>query len=91
MQKQPSRGTLMKTCPEKYHQIKSTGEHPRRCKTPKKPPCSLFTSHSNAGAPPQTNPPLPYPTSHPPAKKKKNSLQKSTPKELHPRIIKNPS
>ena len=36
MQKQLSRGTVMKRAPK--NTTKSTGEHPRRSETPKKPP-----------------------------------------------------
>ena len=60
-------GYSHETCPEKYH--KATGEHPCRSETPKKLPCSLFKLHSNAGIPPQTNPPSP-PLPLPPRKKR---------------------
>ena len=63
MQKQPSRGTLMKRAPKNTN--KSTGEHPRQSETPKKLPCSLFKWNSNAGIPPQTNTPSLTPP-HPP-------------------------
>ena len=86
MQKQPSRGTLMKRAPK--NTTKSTGEHPRQSETPKKLPHSLFKLHSNASVPPQTNLPLPYPL---PPRGKKNILHKSTPKELHLHIFKNPN
>ena len=69
MQKQPSRGTLMKRAPK--NTTKSTGEHPRRSETPKK-----------LALPP----PTPYPLGG-----EKKPLHKSTPKELHLRLFKNPN
>ena len=42
MEKQPSRGAIIKMRPEKYHPTKSTGEHPCQNATPTTPPCSFI-------------------------------------------------
>ena len=67
MQKHPSKGIVKKRAPK--NTTKSTGEHPRRSETPKKPPHSFFKSHSNAGIPTQTNSPSPTPLLPPTGKK----------------------
>ena len=57
MEKQPSRGAIIKTRPK--NNTKSTAEHPCRCETPTKPPCSfievaLQRRRSNMNKSPQT-------------------------------------
>ena len=76
MEKQASRGGIIKTRPEKYHQIHSRASTPK-CDT-NKVAVQLYWSRTPTRALQHKQIP-------------KTTLKKSTPKELYPLIFKNPN